>query len=569
MNYLRKYKIHNKLTLAFFIFILFPVFFTSIIIYNISKKNSENKTLFYSEQLVAQTNEKLTKELRYFESIIEELSTRGSIQNISQLKGSLEKLENFKYRNEISRDFTEKMRIITLGMSSSITSINLVIGDSIIGVGQINYEKDQLINLNNLLKNSDNYKEYRILKDINGNTQVAIGVKVLNNKTGEYIGTILLTFKEAYIKDTLEDLRMGEKAKIIVINNDGLVISKNTNDYASNIYFENLPMINKSKINKLKNKDIVLIDNSYYLVIVNSMEEYSWNIISFIPLTYIYKDSKILLTFIIAIGIITLILSLIFAIIISYSISNPINRLKNLMKRATDGDLDILMYDKGQDEIAQMAKAFNKMMISINNLIKENKDTNKEIIVKLGEVIENRSSETGSHVYKVADYSRLISLQMGFSEMEAENLKIASILHDIGKIAIPDKILLKPGKLTDEEFNLIKSHAKVGYEILKDSKKDILQLAAKIALEHHEKYDGTGYPRGINSSELSLEGRIVALADVFDALSSERVYKKPWPMEDILDYLDSQRGKQFDSLVVDAFFEAYEKIIAIKDAYSE
>jgi len=424
------------------------VFFTSIIIYNISKKNSENKTIFYSEQLVAQTNEKLTKKLRYFESIIEELSTRGSIQNISQLKGSLEKLENFKYRNEISRDFTEKMRIITLGMSSSITSINLVIGDSIIGVGQINYEKDQLINLNNLLKNSDNYKEYRILKDINGNTQIAIGVKVLNNKTGEYIGTILLTFKEAYIKDTLEDLRMGEKAKIIVINNDGLVISKNTNDYASNIYFENLPMINKSKINKLKNKDIVLIDNSYYLVIVNSMEEYSWNIISFIPLTYIYKDSKILLTFIIAIGIITLILSLIFAIIISYSISNPINRLKNLMKRATDGDLDILMYDKGQDEIAQMAKAFNKMMISINNLIKENKDTNKEIIVKLGEVIENRSSETGSHVYKVAHYSRLISLQMGFSEIEAENLKIASILHDIGKIGTPREYLTKESKLS-------------------------------------------------------------------------------------------------------------------------
>ena len=545
------------------------MFFTSIIIYNISKKNSENKTLFYSEQLVAQTNEKLTKELRYFESIIEELSTRGSIQNISQLKGSLEKLENFKYRNEISRDFTEKMRIITLEISSSITSINLVTGDSIIGVGQINYEKDQLINLNNLLKNSDNYKEYRILKDINGNTQIVIGVKVLNNKTGEYIGTILLTFKESYIKDTLEDLRMGEKAKIIVINNDGLVISKNTNDYASNIYFENLPMINKSKINKLKNKDIVLIDNNYYEVIINSMEEYSWNIISFIPLTYIYKDSKILLTYIIAIGIITLILSLIFAIIISYSISNPINRLKNLMKRATDGDLDILMYDKGQDEIAQMAKAFNKMMISIDNLIKENKDTNKEIIVKLGEVIENRSSETGSHVYKVADYSRLISLQMGFSEIEAENLKIASILHDIGKIAIPDKILLKPGKLTNEEFNLIKSHAEVGYEILKDSKKDILQLAAKIALEHHEKYDGTGYPRGIMSSELSLEGRIVALADVFDALSSERVYKKPWPMEDILNYLDSQRGKQFDSLVVDAFFEAYEKIIAIKDAYSK
>jgi response regulator RpfG family c-di-GMP phosphodiesterase len=154
---------------------------------------------------------------------------------------------------------------------------------------------------------------------------------------------------------------------------------------------------------------------------------------------------------------------------------------------------------------------------------------------------------------------------MGIAEEEAELIKMASTLHDIGKVSVPDSILLKPGKLTREEFEIMKKHTTVGHDILVNSNKKILRVAAEISLEHHEKFDGTGYPKGLLGQEISLKSRIIALVDVFDALGTDRVYKKKWALPEILAYLEEQRGKHFDPQILDMFFKSMDEIIEIRD----
>ncbi len=142
-------------------------------------------------------------------------------------------------------------------------------------------------------------------------------------------------------------------------------------------------------------------------------------------------------------------------------------------------------------------------------------------------------------------------------------------MHDIGKVGIPDHILKKPGKLTDTEFDIMKSHAEIGYNILKDSKRDILKAAALISLTHHEKYDGTGYPRGLKGFDIHIYGRITAIADVFDALGSDRIYKKAWEDEKIFKLLKEGKGKHFDPLLVDLFMNNIDIFLEIRNNYKD
>ncbi|MBN2737973.1 MAG: DUF3369 domain-containing protein [Spirochaetales bacterium] len=201
-------------------------------------------------------------------------------------------------------------------------------------------------------------------------------------------------------------------------------------------------------------------------------------------------------------------------------------------------------------------------------LSREIEDTQKEILFTLGEVVETRSNETGYHVKRVAEYSKLLALKYGLSEAEAELIKQASPMHDIGKVGINDEILNKPGELTKAEFEVIKTHAKIGYDIFKSSNRKILKAAAIIAHQHHERYDGTGYPNGLKGENIHIYGRITCLTDVFDALDSNRVYKKAWPFDRILDYIKSEKGKLFDPRLVDIFFENIEEIKKIRESYS-
>ncbi|MBI9108927.1 MAG: HD domain-containing protein [Spirochaetales bacterium] len=192
-------------------------------------------------------------------------------------------------------------------------------------------------------------------------------------------------------------------------------------------------------------------------------------------------------------------------------------------------------------------------------LLQEEMDnTQREIIFTLAETCEMRSKETGNHVKRVAEFSRVLAGFLGMNQNDALVLKTASPLHDIGKIAIPDSILLKNGPLTDEEKIIMNSHTTLGWEMLKHSDRIIFKAAADIAIHHHEKWDGSGYPAGLRSEEISLYGRITAMADVFDALANTRVYKKAWEKERILKLFQEERGKHFDPSLIDIMLEHFD-----------
>jgi response regulator RpfG family c-di-GMP phosphodiesterase len=233
-------------------------------------------------------------------------------------------------------------------------------------------------------------------------------------------------------------------------------------------------------------------------------------------------------------------------------------------KMTSDG-----MFSKKDLNLLQVAAISTGKQLESALLQQELETTQKEVIFTFAEAGELRSKETGNHVKRVAEYSALLGRLAGMSDQEAELVKLASPLHDIGKIAIPDAILLKPGKLDEKEWKIMKTHAALGYDIFKQSKRRILRAASVIAHEHHEKWAGGGYPRGLAGEDIHIYGRITAIADVFDALASDRCYKKAWEMDKILDLFRDERGKQFDPNLVDCFLKEFDSFLEIKKIYRD
>lgn len=223
-----------------------------------------------------------------------------------------------------------------------------------------------------------------------------------------------------------------------------------------------------------------------------------------------------------------------------------------------NNDGDIIEYIAVRSDITKQIEAKEKTISS-----------QKEILFTLGEMGELRSRETGDHVNRVALYSELLGCKYGMRSKDVDMLKMASPMHDIGKVAISDSILLKPGRLTGEEYEEMKKHATIGYEIFRKSSHKLLQMAATISHEHHEKWDGTGYPRGLKGEEISVCGRITAIADIFDALSNDRVYKKAWPLEEVIAYMKEESGKTFEPKLIDLFLENIEDICEIKKRHNK
>lgn len=216
-----------------------------------------------------------------------------------------------------------------------------------------------------------------------------------------------------------------------------------------------------------------------------------------------------------------------------------------------------------------LAASYAEKTLETAILNEEIESTQKEIIYLMAELGEVRSEETGNHVKRVAEYSRKLALLSGMSELEAELVKTASPMHDIGKVAIPDVILTKPGALSDEEFDVIKSHTTIGYELLNKSGWRMLRSAAIIAHEHHEKWNGRGYPRQLKGEEIHLYGRITALTDVFDALGTNRCYKKSWDLDKCIELIKKEKGSHFDPFLVDCFLENLGDFLAIREKYAD
>ncbi|MEA3513745.1 MAG: response regulator [Campylobacterota bacterium] len=213
--------------------------------------------------------------------------------------------------------------------------------------------------------------------------------------------------------------------------------------------------------------------------------------------------------------------------------------------------------------LEQKVKEKTKELHDIN---KELEETQREVIFTMGAIGERRSKETGFHVTRVALYSELLAKYYGLEDKEVQMLKEASPMHDIGKVAIPDSILNKPARFTAEEFEHMKQHSMLGYEMLQHSTRPLLKMAAIVASQHHEKWDGTGYPKGTKGEDIHIYGRITALADVFDALGSHRIYKESWSDEKIFNLFKEEKGKHFDPKLIDIFFDNLDDFLEIRDS---
>lgn len=205
----------------------------------------------------------------------------------------------------------------------------------------------------------------------------------------------------------------------------------------------------------------------------------------------------------------------------------------------------------------------------IQDLNEELEATQKEVIYMMGAAIDERSHETGLHVVRVAEAAKLLATLHHLEFEMVDLIYRAAPLHDVGKVAIPDAILNKPGKLNDDEMQIIKTHSQVGYDILKYSKRSVLQMAAIIAQQHHERFDGLGYPNGLKEKDIHIAGRVCAIADVFDALSHERIYKAAWPIEKIVGYFKQQKGNAFDPELTELFLQNIDGFLEINRRFKE
>lgn len=201
--------------------------------------------------------------------------------------------------------------------------------------------------------------------------------------------------------------------------------------------------------------------------------------------------------------------------------------------------------------------------------VEDLKQSRLEIVQRLGRAAEYKDNETGRHVIRMSHYARLMALALGFSPDHADELLHAAAMHDVGKIGIPDAVLLKNGPLDAEQWQIMRRHPEMGAAIIGEHASTLLQMARRVALTHHEKWDGSGYPQGLQGEAIALEGRIVAIADVFDALTNERPYKAAWPIEQAIELLQKESGRHFDPALVQLFIDLLPEILKVKAQWPE
>lgn len=244
-------------------------------------------------------------------------------------------------------------------------------------------------------------------------------------------------------------------------------------------------------------------------------------------------------------------------------------RVNQQLRLRRSGGLQTHNQVRIEEQLLQRTKALRSVL---ERMIETERQVNKahaDTVRRLGVASEYKDEDTGEHISRVGAYARILARGIGMASDEADTLREASALHDVGKIGIPDAILLKPGKLDADEWTIMKTHTTIGAKILAGSKSHLLQLGEKLAMTHHEKWDGSGYPNGISGDDIPIEGRICAVADFFDAVSSDRPYRSAMPQAKVLELLREGSGAHFDPKLIQIFFEKIEAITHIREQYRE
>ena len=253
-------------------------------------------------------------------------------------------------------------------------------------------------------------------------------------------------------------------------------------------------------------------------------------------------------------------------------VAGDIKRIKNLStaaKTISQGNYDVSLKTTKNDEITDVSESFNTMAVKIQDVLNELIEQQDSISENFATILSNKSGESGNHVKRVSEYSAILASELGFNKDEVHDIRIASMLHDVGKIMIDESILHKPGRFTDEERKIMEQHVVYGGQLLKGVPGNIMQLGAIIAEHHHERYDGNGYCKHLKGDEIPKEAQITSVADVFDALVSRRCYKGAWTIEEAYNEIVSQSGKQFAPDVVEAFQRRFEDFKRISEIYKE
>ena len=245
---------------------------------------------------------------------------------------------------------------------------------------------------------------------------------------------------------------------------------------------------------------------------------------------------------------------------------------KDFLRKPFDR-IEVLIRVRSLLEASLLHKAMRIQMETLEGIVhlrtRELKETQLDVVHRLAQAAEHRDNETGSHIVRMSHYAMVLGQASGMSEEECDILFHATPMHDVGKIGIPDRVLLKPGKLDADEWKIMKQHTVIGAKLLANSQSPVLQMGELIALTHHERWDGSGYPHQLAGEDIPLVGRICAIADVFDALSSKRCYKDPWPLEKTLEEIRSLSGIQFDPRLVEMFEEFLPVILGIQRTHTD
>ncbi|MBQ7250683.1 MAG: HD domain-containing protein [Bacilli bacterium] len=306
-----------------------------------------------------------------------------------------------------------------------------------------------------------------------------------------------------------------------------------------------------------------------YTVYRADIASLNWKYVAFINHRSLQKALQSNIWFSVLVVSVAVALSVLAAIFLS---SHEVKRIRNLSKAAgeiSEGHYDVRVKKAANDEITDVGESFNAMATKVQESLQELIDQQDSISENFATILSNKSGESGNHVKRVGEYSAILAEEMGFNPSQIHDIRIAAMLHDVGKIMVDEKILHKPGRFTDEEYKIMQQHVDYGGQLLKGVPGNIMQLGAVIAQYHHERWDGNGYTHHLKGDEIPVEAQIASVADVFDALVSKRCYKDAWTIEQARDEIIAQAGKQFSPKAVEAFEKRFEDFKHIAEIYKD